>query len=121
ARLGTALDECETIGIPWKLDLSKNVKHTPRTENRATIDQFAAAALRMLLFTGARFREILHLKWEHDDFDRGLLRLPDSKTGKKTIVLNAPALAVLAGLDRIGEYVISGKKLDRPRSDLKRP
>ena len=47
----------------------------------------AAAALRLLLFTGARLREILHLRWEHVDFDRGLLLLPDSKTGKKAIVL----------------------------------
>jgi hypothetical protein len=34
-------------------------------------------------------REVLHLKWEHVDLDRGLLLLPESKTGKKTIVLNA--------------------------------
>jgi integrase len=121
-RLGTALDECETLGVPWEPDPAKKVKHAPKPENRrATIDQFAAAALRLLLFTGARFREILHLKWEHVDFDRGLLLLPDSKTGKKTIVLNAPALAVLNGLDRIGEHVIAGAKLDKPRSDLKRP
>jgi integrase len=36
------------------------------------------------------------LKWEHVDFERGLLFLPESKTGKKTVVLNAPALAVLS-------------------------
>ena len=36
------------------------------------------------------------LKWDEVDFERGLLFLPDSKTGKKTIALNAPALAVLA-------------------------
>ena len=53
------------------------------------------AALRLLIFTGARLREILHLKWEQIDFERGLLLLPTSKTGKKTIVLNAPALAIL--------------------------
>jgi integrase len=51
--------------------------------------------------------------------------LPTSKTGKKTIVLNAPALAVLYGLPRIGAYVIAGtsagEKDERPRSDLKRP
>jgi hypothetical protein len=38
----------------------------------------------------------LHLKWDHIDFERGLLLLPASKTGRKTIVLNAPALAILA-------------------------
>jgi integrase len=121
-RLGAAIAEAETTGIRWNPDPAKKVKHAPKTENRVIkIDQFAAATLRLLLFTGARFREVLHLKWEHVDFDRGLLLLPDSKTGKKAIVLNAPALAVLNGLDHVGEYVIAGEKLDKPRSDLKRP
>src|SRR5207253_11028649 len=35
--------------------------------------------------------------------------------------LNAPALAVLNGLEKIGPYVIVGERLDRPRADLKRP
>lgn len=68
-----------------------------------------------------RLREILHLKWEHVDFERGLLFLPESKTGRKTVVLNAPALAVLKGLDRIGQYVVAGDDPDEPRADLKRP
>jgi integrase len=59
------------------------------------------------------------------DFERGMLLLPDSKTGKKAIVLNAPALDVLANLPRIGAYVIAGENAgaqnERPRSDLKRP
>ena len=45
-----------------------------------------------------------YLKWEHVDFERGMLLLADSKTGKKAIVLNAPALYVLANLPRIGAY-----------------
>jgi integrase len=51
--------------------------------------------------------------------------LPDSKTGKKTIVLNAPALEVLASLPRWGAYVIAsgsvGTADERPRHDIKRP
>ncbi|MEY9575116.1 integrase [Bradyrhizobium diazoefficiens] len=122
ARLGAAIALAESSGIQWEPDPAKKVKHAPKPENRlAKIDQFAAGALRLLLFTGARLREVLHLKWEHIDFDRGLLLLPDSKTGKKAIVLNAPALAVLNGLERVGEYVIAGEKLDKPRADLKRP
>ena len=35
--------------------------------------------------------------------------LPDSKTGRKTIILNAPALAILEGLPRSGAYVIAGE------------
>jgi integrase len=65
------------------------------------------------------------MRWEHVDFERGMLLLPDSKTGKKAIVLNAPALDVLANLPRLGAYVIAGQsagtKEEGPRHDLKRP
>ena len=74
-----------------------------------------------MLLTGARLREILHLRWEHIDFERGLLLLPDSKTGKKTIVLNAPALEILTSIERAAEYVIAGEDPTKPRADLKRP
>ena len=54
-----------------------------------------------------------------------MLLLPTSKTGKKTIVLNAPALDILNSLPRIGAYVIAGPSAgsddERPRSDLKKP
>lgn len=121
-RLGTALAEAETTGIPWAPSPAKKVKHAPREENRrAFVDPYASAAIRLLLFTGARLREILHLRWEHFDAERGLLLLPDSKTGRKTIILNAPALAVLAGLDPVGEFVILGESKKKPRADLKRP
>jgi integrase len=121
-RLGAAIAEAETVGVPWQPDPSKNVKHAPKEENRRVqIDTYAAAALRLLLLTGGRLREILHLKWDYVDFDRGVLFLPDSKTGKKAIVLNAPALAVLNGLERVGTYVIAGERLEKPRADLKRP
>jgi integrase len=50
-----------------------------------------------------------------------LLLLPTSKTGKKTIVLNAPALAILNSLPQAGDYVIAGTFPDQPRADLKKP
>ena len=80
-RLGGAIREAETIGIPWTVDESKpNAKHVPKSAKRFTkINPFAAAALRLLLFTGCRLREILHLRWEHVDLERGLFFLPDSK------------------------------------------
>jgi len=36
-------------------------------------------------------------------------------------VRNAPALEVLVNIPRIGEFVIAGENLDRPRADLHRP
>ena len=122
-RLGATIREAETTGIPWDVDEdAPNAKHISKPENRFTkISPYAAAALRLLLFTGCRLREILHLKWENVDIERGLLFLADSKTGKKTIVLNAPAMAALASLDKFGTYVVPGDGPDKPRADLKRP
>ena len=62
---------------------------------------YAVAAVKLLVFTGARLGEVLGLKWEWIDFERGEARLPDSKTGAKTLHLPPPALAVLAALPRL--------------------
>jgi integrase len=121
-RLGNAIREAETTGLPLTIDETKpNTKHVPKTKRTTTIAPSAAAALRLLLFTGCRLREILHLQWEHVDLERGCLFLPDSKSGRKTVILNAPALAVLNGLERIGSYVVPGDDPEHPRHDLKRP
>jgi integrase len=119
-RLGDAIREAETTGIEWPKSTSKHAPKKPG--NRVTsIGPHAAAALRLLIFTGARLREILDLKWEHVDVQRGLLFLPDSKTGKKTIVLGGAALAVLINLKHVGNYVIAGNDPEKPRADLQRP
>jgi integrase len=47
--------------------------------------------------------------------------IADSKTGRKTVILNAPALAALDGLDRLGPYVVADDDPEKPRADLKRP
>jgi integrase len=101
-RIGEALREAETVGLPWEPNpTGPKAKHAPKADNRLTgISSEAAAAIRLLLLTGARLREILHLRWEHVDLERGLLLLPDSKTGRKTIILSAPALLILEALER---------------------
>lgn len=126
-RLGQALTEAETIGVPWMLNpISPKSKHTPHN-TRTLVDAAAVAALRLLIFTGARLREILHLKWEYVDLGRGLLLLPDSKTGKKAIVLNEAAAGVIRalmpseGTVARQAYVIPGEVDGQPRTDLKRP
>jgi integrase len=121
-RLGAAIREAETTGVPWAVDDSgPNAKHVPKAKRTTIIGASAAAALRLLLFTGCRLREILHLRWGHVDFERGCLFLPDSKSGRKTVILNAPVLAVLNGLERVGTYVVPGDDPEKPRHDLKRP
>lgn len=58
----------------------------------------AVAIIRLLIYTGARSGEITGLRWEWIKPPR--IFLPDSKTGAKVILLNAPARAVL---ERIGQ------------------
>jgi integrase len=122
-RLGCSLRESETVGLPWQVDDSKpTAKHAPKLDNRKVmISLFATAAIRLLLLTGCRLREILHLRWTEIDFDRGMIFLPDSKTGRRAVLLPGPALAILYDLPRAGEYVIAGRGPDRPRHDLQRP
>ena len=81
-------------------------------EIEQTEDPFAIAALRLLIFTGCRRDEILTARWEWLDWERGVLNLPDSKTGARAIFLNSPALEVLRGIKRIASnpYIIVGKK-----------
>ncbi|UGY25458.1 site-specific integrase [Bradyrhizobium septentrionale] len=121
ARLGETIREAETVGIPFNTDpKNPKSKHTPKNGS-IQIDAHTAAALRLLILTGARLREILDLRWEFVDYQRGLLLLPDSKTGRKAIVLNGPALDVLRSLDQTGEWVIKSEGEDRPRADMNRP
>ena len=76
----------------------------------------AVAAIRLLMLTGCRSGEILSLRWEHVDLDRGELRLPDSKTGARIVHLGEPAIAVLRGIQRNEDspWVI-------PRPEARRP
>ncbi len=95
-RLGAYLDALETSG----------------TERPGVL-----AAVRLLLLTGCRLSEILKLQWQHVDLERGLLLLPDSKTGQKVVYLGSEAIALLASLPRepANPHVVVG---ERPGSHL---
>lgn len=120
-RLGESMVEAETIGFPVN---AGDAKHAPKGQ-RVAFHPHVTAAIRLLMLTGCRLREILHLRWSEVDFDRGVLRLPDSKTGRKVVFLPQPAIDILNGMTRIGAYVVAsdsaGTKDEKPRADLKRP
>lgn len=122
-RLGETLKLAETEGLPWKFNEGRKAKHRPkRPENqREVFSPHVIAAIRLLMLTGCRLREILHLRWEEVDFERGILNLPDSKTGQKKIVVPRAAIEILSNLERSSLYVIAGNNPDKPRADLQRP
>jgi integrase len=96
-RLGEVLAEAEIAGV--------NPTHI--------------AVIRTLALTGARLGEILRLRWSEIDFERGCLRLPDSKTGYKVVPLGAAALELLAGQERRSDYVFpSDVKIGNPIADV---
>jgi integrase len=123
ARLGEALGIAETVGLPISIDETKPTAKHANKGRRTLADPFAVAAIRLLLLTGARLREILDAQWGYVDVERGILFLPDSKTGAKPIYLNDPALAILDTLPRLANnaHIIPGQKDGSPRADLKKP
>jgi integrase len=60
---------------------------------------------------------------QHVDIKRGVIFLPDSKTGKKPVYLSAAALAVLAEIPRVegNPYIVPGAKAGKPRAGLAKP
>jgi len=85
--LGRALEDAERQGEHWQ----------------------AIAAIQLLAVTGCRRAEILNLKWSEVDFANSCLRLGDTKTGLSIRPLPEPARAILAGLDRLGEFVFPAR------------
>lgn len=74
-------------------------------QERRQLHDTHAAALRLLMLTGCRKNEVASLQWAHVDFERGCLRLPESKTGAKVVPLGAPAVTLLADQPRTSVYV----------------
>ncbi|WP_306120950.1 MULTISPECIES: site-specific integrase [unclassified Roseitalea] len=131
-RLGQALRLAETDGIPWaNLNKEKQSKHAPKPESQTTVfSSTAIDAIRMLIFTGCRLREILHLTWKEVDLERGLLFLADSKTGARAVVLNRQAHDILKGQVVDGPFVFpsdqhdinpDGRLIQKPLADLNKP
>lgn len=104
ARLGEAMAQLETehAAAQERAQAGGKLKSGRKGQGdpESGANPFALAAIRLLLLTGCRRGEILSLRWEHVDFERGCLRLPDSKTGARVVPIGAAALAVLEGLPR---------------------
>ena len=102
-RLGIALREAESAGLPWRVGPRRPTsKHLARPENRRTLySRVTTAAIELLLFTGCRLSEVLNLRWKQVDFDAGTIVLTETKSGRpQVVVMNAPARQVLKQLEK---------------------
>jgi integrase len=84
---------------------------------------YVAHLFRLLILTGCRLGEIQTLKWDYVDFDSSILRLPDSKTGRKTIYLGTSAIEELNRIPRLAgnPYVICGSIEGHNLADVQGP
>ena len=85
---------------------------------------YARAALWLYLLTGMRKEELTTAKWKDIDWDRGVLRLPETKSGEEQdAVLNAPALAILRSIPRLAgnPYILPGSKPRGHFTNIDRP
>ncbi|CAM3374431.1 site-specific integrase [Asticcacaulis taihuensis] len=92
-------------------------------ERNRTETQAAITAIRLLMLTGCRLNEIMTLKWDDACLGDYELRLPDSKTGAKTVHIGQSVVDVLLQTERLNNnsYVITGKNEGRPLIDLQHP
>ena len=77
---------------------------------------------RLWALTGCRRDEIAGLKWSEVDFERGLLVLDDTKTGKSVRPLGAAALVLLQSISRVPgtDYVFPAEVGDGHYQGMKR-
>lgn len=79
---------------------------------RGHANERAANAVRLLLLTGARMREVLHARWEQFDLAEGTWTKPAHTTKQKKlhhVRLSAPALALLKSIREAAEAAASAK------------
>ena len=80
-----------------------------KLEKQDAIDPTIAAALKVMLLTGARCSEILTLKWEYFNESKKKALLPNSKTGAKVLPIPPTAWEVISALPRVNEYCFPGR------------
>lgn len=107
-------------------ELRRLLETIDRQEDGGELDRYAAAAVRLLIFTGCRLSEIQTLEWKSVDLVNGcvvLTRHKGDRNGDKIIPLNPPALHVLATLPRKEKnpYVIVGREPRAHLTDLQKP
>jgi integrase len=107
------------------VSLGKALAEADRASGSSSEDWRAVNILRLLVYTGARLSEILTLQWGWIHWESGFARLPDSKTGTKTVPLPQPALDVLKRISeehgRQIKFVFPGKRAGTYFTGIQKP
>lgn len=74
-----------------------------QVDERGELSPFATAAIRVLMLTGLKLGEVRDLTWAEVDIENRLLRLKDTKTGKRTVPINNTAFDIIEGVPVLGE------------------
>ncbi len=114
--------------IPRERFLSEDeIRHLSKIIDKAEYERFVSQsvinAIRLLMMTGCRLSEITTLKWEYIDFQKSCIKLPDSKSGKKTVWLGKNALEYIEGIERKpnNPYVITGQRKGSYLINIQKP
>lgn len=92
--------------FPSEAEVARLADSLTVMENEYKLGATAATAVRLLLLTGCRKSEILSLRWEWIDIERGRVRLPDSKTGAKVVPLASAAQDLLSAQPHRSGFVL---------------
>jgi len=116
-----------TAGINLAPDVNRerflSVDEAQRLINAIQVDEnrIAADAIMLLLLTGARRNEVTQAMWEHVDWDKKMLLVPLSKSGKpRGIALNAAAIALLRSIAQLpgNPYIFPSSATGRPSPSM---
>jgi integrase len=94
------------------------MKALDAAEADATEHPQAVAAIRAVIFTGARISELLTLRWQDIRRDEMELHLPDTKTGFSRRPISAAALAVLESVERMPGVDFVFRAINTPTAPL---
>jgi len=123
---------CLSLSFPLEMPKVNNLKTEDQTPGQlanllAVLDQAtdiqAANFLRLALVSGMWRGELLNLKWEDLDFEKGFIHIRNPKSGKDAVIpMNQEARNVLEThpRDPNSPYVFPGKNGNR-RSEFRRP
>lgn len=140
-RLGASLRLAETVGVPrdpkrtaylseraaarakqpYKRKFKKPRVAKPAKEPEIVpSNPYAIAAIRFLLLSGWRRREVLTLRWDAVDLQGKRARLPDTKSGLSWRELGGAATQLLRDLPRLdgSPLVFPGEKAGEPLSSI---